>query len=116
MEELKKRALAQHLQIDTACIEDSIGALNYDGCTFETDNEEYLVLTEEEADTKWEECLDMYIECCLGIPEHIRDYFDDDAWKEDAMRDGRGHAIAQYDGVEYEESVEDVDFYIYRIN
>lgn len=116
MENLKKLALAQHLQIDTDCIEDSIGTLGYDNCTFETDDGEYLVLTEEEAEDRWEESLDSYIEECLEIPEHIRNYFDEDAWKADARMDGRGHSLSSYDGVEYTETVDDIEFYIFRTN
>ena len=114
MEELKKRALAQHLQIGTACIEDEIEFSGWDDCVFEAEGGEYLVLTEGEADDRWDESLDSYIEDCLEIPEHIRDYFDEDAWKADARTDGRGHSLSPYDGVEYTETVEDVEFCIFR--
>ena len=79
-------------------------------------NESYTVVTDEEADDLWEQELDNYIEECVmpEIPEHLRDYFNEDAWKDDARVDGRGHAISRYDGYEYEETVNGTTYYIYR--
>lgn len=78
----------------------------------------YLVLTDAEADEKWEEALDNYLEECIydTIPDWVRGYFDDEAWKRDARMDGRGHSLATYDGHEHYERVYDTDFYIYKIN
>lgn len=80
--------------------------------------EEYEVLTDSEADDRWEEELDYYIEECImpELPEHLRNYFDEDAWKSDAKYDGRGHSISRYDGEEYEETVNGTTYYIYRQN
>ena len=89
-------------------------------------NEDYRVLTDEEADEAWEESLDNYIEECI-TPEidkisegagNLSYYitFDEDAWKRDARMDGRGHSLSSYDGHENEETVEGTTFYIYRIN
>lgn len=86
----------------------------------------YLVLTDEEADEKWDESLDSYIEECIQ-PEidklsegagNLSYYitFDEEKWKRDARMDGRGHALSTYDGCENEETVEGITFYIYRIN
>ena len=85
---------------------------------FRYSNEEYLVLTDEEADTELDERLDNYIDECImpEIPEHLQTYFDDEAWKSDARMDGRGHIISSYDGCEYEEKVNSTWYYIYRIN
>ena len=81
-------------------------------------NEEYIVVTDSEADDLWEQELDNYIEECIlpEMPEHLQNYFDEDAWKSDAKIDGRGHAISRYDGCEYEEEVNGTTYYIYRIN
>lgn len=83
--------------------------------TFETDGGEYMVLTDDEADQAWEESLDSYIEECI-YPEFqnetLKNYFDEDAWKNDARHDGRGHSLNSYDGNEEESN----GFYIYRIN
>ena len=80
--------------------------------------EEYYVLTDDEADEKWDEELDYYLEECIypEIPEHLRGYFDDEAWKEDARMDGRGHTLSSYDGCEYEEKINGTWYFIYRQN
>lgn len=92
MEELRKRALAQHLSIEDDCIEDEIEVSGYDDCELEAEGGTYLVLTDDEADDKWDESLNNYIEECVmpEIPDNLQNYFDDDAWKEDAKHDGRG--------------------------
>jgi hypothetical protein len=89
-------------------------------------NNDYMVLTDEEADEKWEESLDSYIEECI-TPEidklsegagNLSYYitFDEEQWKRDARMDGRGHSLSTYDGNEDEETIEGEIFYIYRIN
>lgn len=81
----------------------------------ETEDGEYLVLTDEEADERARESLDNYIEECVlsQIPDNLVEYFDTDQFAEDALRnDGRGVSLASYDSEEFE--VE--GFYIYRIN
>lgn len=90
------------------------------------DNDDYLVLTDEEADEKWEESLDSYIEDYIqpGIDKiaegqgNLQYYikFDEEMWKRDARMDGRGHSLSSYDGCENEETVNDTTFYIYRLN
>ena len=82
---------------------------------FRYSNEEYLVLTDEEADEEEDRQLDNYIEWELDIPKHIRPYFDEEKWKDDARMDGRGHTLSSYDGCEYEETVEGTTYYIYRV-
>lgn len=77
-------------------------------------NEDYLVLTDEEADEEEDRQLDNYIDECLEIPNNIRPYFDEESWKQDARMDGRGHILSSYDGCEYEEEVEGTHYYIYR--
>lgn len=89
----------------------------YDLSNYDND---YLVLTDAEADDLWDEELDNYIEECIlpDLPEYLKKYFNEEAWKSDAKYDGRGHGISHYDGKEYEEHVEYFDkiFYIYRQN
>jgi hypothetical protein len=82
----------------------------------ENGNGRYMVLTDDEADEKWDEYLDNYIDECIlpEIPETYQCYFDDEKWKRDARIDGRGHCLASYDGHENEETVEGTTFYIYR--
>ena len=80
-------------------------------------NEDYYVLTDEEADDMEDRQLDNWIEDCImpELPKHLQCYFDEVAWKRDARMDGRGHIISSYDGCEYEETVEGTTYYIYRV-
>ena len=75
---------------------------------------EYLVLTDEEANDKWDESLDSYLDEILH--KYLQRYFDCEAWKSDARNDGRGHYLAAYDGDEIEVCFFDEYFFIYRIN
>lgn len=121
-------ALAQHLNINMDIdeeynIEELKEELNnikegYTDNIFEYYNEEYEVLTDNEADERWEEELQNYTDECI-IPElsdFATRYFNKEAWKRDARFDGRGHSISRYDGCEHEEKVNDTWFYIYRQN
>lgn len=87
---------------------------------FEIDGEEWLVLTDDEADKLWDEELDNYIDDCLCIPKHVEPYFDREKWKSDARMDGRGHAISSYDGMEHNQTVgnqtEGQEFFLFRMN
>ena len=97
---------------------DNIRESSYDSNLFEYYNEEYNVYTDSEADDAWEDELDNYIDECIRpeLPDHLANYFDEEAWKRDARFDGRGHAISRYDGCEYEEKVNDEWYYIFRQN
>ena len=86
---------------------------------FSAEGGEYAVGTDEQADSAWEASLDSYIDECI-MPE-IKDktlaqYFDTEAWKQDARMDGRGHSLNSYDGNEDEQEVDGVTYYIYRTN
>ena len=99
-------ALAEFLECDPDEITDTTWG------EFEHGSESYQVLTDDEADVLWEEQLDSYIDDCLEIPDHLKFYFDCDAWKSDAKIDGRGHSLSSYDGCEHESG----EFFIYRTN
>lgn len=109
----KIQALAQHL----GC-EDKDITQGYNESTFQYDNEEYLVVTDDEADDLWDEDLNNYLEECIypELPENIRNYFDEEKWKNDARYDGRAHSLSRYDGNEDTEEVEGEIYYIYRQN
>lgn len=82
------------------------------------ENGDWLVCTDSEADEKWEESLDNYLEECI-YPElqgNLKNYFDDEKWKRDAKYDGRGHLLAGYDGHECEQEVNGTTYYLYRQN
>ena len=116
----KMQAVAQYLNIEDDENElENLHESSYDENVIEYYGEEYEVLTDEEADDRWEQELDNYIDECI-MPEIkddlLRRYFDEEAWKRDARFDGRGHAISRYDGAEYEEKINDTWYYIYRQN
>jgi len=87
----------------------------HDDCVFEVGGSEYLVLTEDEKEQRWDDCLESYLDdgCVDGADSP---YFDRERWKKDARIDGAGHALSSYDGNEYEFSGFGEYFYIYRIN
>ena len=110
--------LLNWLQENGTLIEDEIIQSTYNENLFEYGNQEYLVCTDSEADELWEESLDNYLEECI-YPElqgNLKNYFDDEKWKQDAKYDGRGHSLNFYDGCEDEETVGGETFYIYRRN
>lgn len=117
MENEKLEAVAQFLGLDEE-EKENLQVSSYDENIIEYYSEEYEVLTDNEADDRWEQELDYYLEEIIypELPDHLVNYFDDDAWKRDARFDGRGHAISRYDGCENEEKVNDTWFYIYRQN
>lgn len=81
-----------------------------------------MVLTDSEADEKWDEALQSYLDDCVlpELPESQRTYFDEERWKEDAKVDGRGHSLNRHDGSEDEVTIDceegETTFYIYRTN
>jgi hypothetical protein len=87
----------------------------YDDCVFENGHAQYLVLTDDEKESRWDDCLESYLDdgCVEGADSH---YFDREAWKKDARMDGAGHCLGSYDGNEYEFSGFGEYFYMYRIN
>ena len=86
--------------------------------TFEYGSEEYLILTDSEADDANDQSIDNYIDECIlpELPEQYRRYFDDEAFKNDARHDGRGNNLATYDGNEEYQDVDRSTYYIYRTN
>jgi len=117
MTDPKEQALAQHLNPNKENIDLEIQPSEYDDCGFEAEGGEYLVLTDDEADEKWEESLDNYIDECI-LPElegPLASCFDVDKWKQYAKFDGRGAWLASYDGHEHYENVDGTTFYIYRV-
>lgn len=64
----------------------------------------------------WDEDLDNYLEECVypELPDNMRNYFDDDKWKDDAKMDGRAHSLNRYDGNEKSCEVNGTCYYAYR--
>lgn len=84
--------------------------------SFRTNSGEYLVLTDDEAERQLDNCLEDYIENCMGLSGAALTYFDRDRFKSDARIDGRGHHLASYDGSEHYITLEDGAYYLYRTN
>ncbi len=80
------------------------------------DSEEYLVLTDDEADEKAELEAQYYLEEALSqVPEHLHRYFDDDKYISDCIFDGRGYLLNIYNGSEDSITLDNGSvFYIYR--
>jgi len=108
MEDDKIIALAKFLEVEYDAIIENRYSYSYG-------NKEYLVLDYDEAEERYDEYLDSYIEEIVlpEIPKYYHIYFDEESWKRDSRINGdRASALASYDGNEYE-----VDGYlIYRIN
>ncbi len=80
---------------------------------------QYLVLDDSEADERFKEYCQNYIDDCLGIPEGMRDFFDEEKYIDYVLTyDGRGSSLASYDGAENDIVDPDTNetFYIYRTN
>lgn len=92
-----------------------IEASTYDDCKFSVGGREYLVLDEDERESRWDDALDSYLDdgCVEGADSP---YFDREAWKRDARMDGAGHVLNSYDGNEHEFSVGSGWYYVYRQN
>lgn len=114
----KALALGLHLGLTFKECYSNLEVSSYDDNTFEYYHQEYLVCTDSEADERWDESLENYIEECIlpELPKYLQNYFDNERWKRDAEFDGRGHSLASYDGHENYESINFETYYIYRTN
>jgi hypothetical protein len=97
-ETLRLIALAIHLEVNCNELEPSY----HDARIIEWGNEEWLVLTDDEADER--------------SRENAENYFDD--YVDGCMDEGRGMQLALYDGVEHEIYIKATNewLYLYRIN
>lgn len=78
------------------------GPLYGHGTEYQADGGCWAVLTDDEADTAWNESLESYLDECVleALPEIAQQYFDRESWKRNARMDGRGHSLSGYDGEE----------------
>lgn len=75
---------------------------------------DYKVFTDDEAQKEFDENVELSVGCVMSeIPEHLRQYFDEDSYISDNYND-RGTELSYYDGCEYTESVNGTTYYIYR--
>lgn len=135
----KLEALAKHLEVE----QDEINESKYDSDTFEHGRNEYLVLTDSEADQKAED--EILNSVWAFNSEFLASYMPDgvdaeivriiqEAKSEDANEplknmltdennfiqsaiaaDGRGHFLARYDGEEHEIDFNGTTYFIYKI-
>ena len=109
-------ALMKHLDISP---KEALEEIEENGTNYYTyENQEYLVLTDSEADDKEYDCVKFTIEDCY-LPEIVDSpayhYVDVEKWAEDWCG-SRGENISSYDGTENEEDVNNITYYIYRTN
>lgn len=87
----------------------------YSDCEGSIEADEWLVLTDNEADTRCMEYAETYAEDALSeIPRRLQEYFDEDKYVEDLLDNGRGELLASYDGAEREQEVNGTTYYIYK--
>ena len=110
----KQWAVFSYFDFDAYMIEE-ISDLDIDTDDVKVGGQYLLVLTDSEADDAEDEYLDGYLEEFVysQIPDNLRNYFDDEAWKSDNSG-CRGENLAHYDGQEREHKVDDELIYIYR--
>ena len=82
------------------------------------DSEDYLVLTDEEADVQAEQYAHEFAEeAQQEIPPHLQQYFDIDKCIDDYISNDRGQLLNHYDGSEDSITLDNGSvFYIYRRN
>jgi hypothetical protein len=120
VETLKKVALLTHSEGRRDKFQDWKSMVHLvtceNSCRYEYDGLEYIVATDDEANTIEDEYLDNIIKECMEpeIPKNIRYYIDWELWKRDARMDGRGHIISSYDSQETSVNVLNSYFYLYR--
>lgn len=120
---ISDKAFSSPEKVLALCLQDGLTPNDVDsiienGNNYENGNVEYLIVTDEEGSDLEDEYLENYInECVLDqIPEVYRNYFDNESFKSDCRLDGRAHTLATYDHREEVQSVNDTEYYIYRIN
>lgn len=88
---------------------------NWDECESAIDKSNYLVLDDDEADEKFDERLNQYLDDNVlpQLEPIAQQYFDRDAWKEDNKSD-RGAWLNSWDGNEDYEVINSTTYYIYR--
>lgn len=132
-------ALSKYLELTKEETEENIRYASDD--TYYFGNEDYMVLTDDEADEKVAEYIKetiwafnpSFLSCHSGIDEDVFKLLQDkcessneailklikdfDHFVEDAVRsDGRGHFLSSYDGEENEQKHNNETYYIYRTN
>ena len=80
-------------------------------------NNDWLVLTDNEADRLASEYADLYVDDVLQeIPDHLQRYFNADLYRSNMLDNGRGHLLAYWDECEREQTINGTTYYLYRRN
>lgn len=110
----KAIAIAIMFNIPLEFVEDLIIHEYYNRWIIE--GEEYLFGTNDEMDEEWDEDLQNYLDELVlpDLPETMRKYFDEEAWKSDARDDGRAHSLNRYDGGEKHVKYDGENYYAYQ--
>ena len=109
----KREALSKHLEVDYGELEES----NYDESCIEYGRQEFLVLTDEEADERALSQLtdDPYMWKMAVADDHTTDSLED--WADQVLSiDGRGSVLSSWDGGEDWIKLGEIDYYIFRRN
>ena len=104
----KQWAVFKYFGEDLELVSD-ISEQDIDTDDIDINGETLLVLTDGEADDKFEDALDNYIYEVIypEIPECYQNYFDEERWKATArIETSRGNELAYYDGDEHEYFIE----------
>ena len=105
MSDLDERVLALMVEDD----------LYYSDAEKAISKDDWLVLTDDEADSLASDSVEVYAEDALQeIPKHLQRYFDSDLFISDTLSEGRGHLLAYYDGDEREQTINGTTYYLYR--
>jgi hypothetical protein len=86
---------------------------------FIVDGETWKIMTESEYQTYSDEIIDNFIDECVlpEIPEQYRTYFDVEKFIQDIDYGGdRDGLVAAYDGVVYQQKINGVWFYFWRMD
>jgi hypothetical protein len=115
-------ALGNHLGLTYTEMYDDITKAKYGDYNYKYGNQEYLVMTNDEANEYEREMVENTIqECYIDVYSKemknnpMINYIDMNRWIDDWCGD-RGNNISSYDGYEYYEEVNGETYYIYRIN
>ena len=111
----KIQALANHLALDDEDINDII---HIQDNLFKCYQEEYLILTDDEADDALKDYIDsLYQEDVIPrIPDDLQPYFKYKTWFFDKESQLERGVLSSYNDIEENEVVDGVTYYIYRLN
>ena len=105
MSDLDERILALMVE-DDLYYSDAESAIN---------NDDWLVLTNDEADRQAYEQAEFCVDDALReIPDHLQRYFDAELYRSDMLDNGRGYLLAYWDHEEREQTINGTIYYLYR--